>query len=467
LAVLVALASVPSISGDEQQQPRTWPEVLEEHYGPPAYKTVDPDKPLYEQTRIVSIAGRRFNVPLIYVDAALDPGEEQDGLLLIYVLPSYKSRADFANRQEYEQARQAGHFGHMLIEPEAVRPSFEEMVANRRHRIPKIVTAGVFEGLEVERWYRPDGGKLEHVSDVYIERDSSGRIVSWIDCSTEDSAVVPHCSHRFRDKALLYKVDYNKANYLQTWKVQRASAVQYINSFEIDAQAPSSEASLKAWPNILQHDLGARTYNKLDFSRPLEQQAAVVEIGNRTFNIPIVYSQTDIEADRKPYALSLNYVLPDYTSRADFPGVAAYEQAREDQRFGNMLIRPAEGEPSLGESMENRRAYLSYESAGRFEGLEHEKWYRLRDEEPILHSEVYVARDERGEITDLIICSPMSHSFVPSPDCAHKFRDGSLMYSITYNQARYLRNWRRQRSAAIAFSDELEVQPSSVLTEAR
>lgn len=216
----------------------TWPEALESYVGEPAYKSVDPNKPLHEQTSIFEIAGRTFEMPTVYIQSNLGGKRVLDGINLLYVLPGYTSRADFANRQEYEVTRKAKHFGHMLIEPEASRPSFDIMVANMHHSVTKVEAAGVFDGLEREHWYRQSGEELEFTSEVFLEKDGTGHVVSWIECATEDSAVTPGCSHRFRDKHLLYKIYYNKANYLDNWRQQRAAAIAFIDGFEISTKAP-------------------------------------------------------------------------------------------------------------------------------------------------------------------------------------------------------------------------------------
>ena len=248
-ALLLALLAISLAAGAtylfKPSKPLTWPEALEQYIGAPAYKSVDPAKPLHEQTSVFETAGRVFEMPIVYIQSNLAGKRQQpDGVNLIYVLPEYKTRADFASRQEYEHTRKAGHFGHMLIEPEAVRPSFDVMVANMQHSVTKVETAGISHGLEREHWYRQYGEKLEFTYDVFLEKNAAGHVVSWIECSTEDSAVVPHCSHKFRDKALLYSIHYHKANYLDAWREQRVSAIKFIDSFEIKNKTNNQKKEL-------------------------------------------------------------------------------------------------------------------------------------------------------------------------------------------------------------------------------
>jgi len=233
-AVAAATLAVFSFLPGEPK-PLTWPEALEEYLGTPAYKTVDRSKPLHEQTSVFEMAGRAFEMPTVYISSNIAEQRELDGLNLVYVLPDYRSRADFANREQYEQARNERRFGHMLLQPSSKRPSFDVSIANLHHGLEKIESAGTFDGLEVEKWYQERRGQLIFYNEVYIERDDQGKVVSWIDCATLErpSARFPSCSHRFRDKDLLYKINYNKDRYLNDWRTMRASAIAFIESFEI------------------------------------------------------------------------------------------------------------------------------------------------------------------------------------------------------------------------------------------
>lgn len=237
-AVVVALllaAAGAFLANTDQEKPPTWPEALEEYLGTPAYKTVDRDKPLDEQTSVFEMAGRTFEMPTVYIQSNIAGKRELTGLNLLYVLPDYTSRADFANRQEYEQARDERRFGHMLIRPSSRRPSFDAMIASRHRGLEKIESAGLFDGLQVEKWHQEIRGQLIFYYEVYVERDDQGKVVSFIECSTREqpAARFPACSHRFRDKGLLYKISYNKDRYLNEWRTMRASAIRFIDSFEI------------------------------------------------------------------------------------------------------------------------------------------------------------------------------------------------------------------------------------------
>ena len=213
------------------------PDALEEYVGEPAYKSVDPDKPLVEQISVFEIAGRTFEIPKVYIQSNLGDKRVLDGISLLYVLPDYTSRADFANRQEYEEARNARRFAHMMFEPSAIRPSFDVMIHNMHRSVSKFESAGTFDGLQVEKWYRPHNGDLVVYSDVFLEKDETGKVVSWIDCATrERPAKFPGCSHKFRDKGLLYTIYYNRTKYFEDWRAQRASAIAFIDGVETSQQ---------------------------------------------------------------------------------------------------------------------------------------------------------------------------------------------------------------------------------------
>jgi hypothetical protein len=221
----------------QKSEPKTWREALRAYMGAPEYESVTRDKPLSEQTSIFEIAGRTFEMPKVYIQTNLGGKRVlPDGINLLYVLPDFTSRADFSTREDYEQAKHDGRFAHMLIEPEARRPSFDVMIANLRHHLTKEEYIGVHDGLEYYKWYHGKPEAPVYYSDIYLEKDSTGRILSFIECAPLERPVrVPHCFHKFRDKALLYHVAYHKENFFSTWKDQRRKAIAFIDSFERSA----------------------------------------------------------------------------------------------------------------------------------------------------------------------------------------------------------------------------------------
>lgn len=220
----------------------TAPTTLQEYVGTPEYKTVDPDNPSGKSS-VFEIAGRTFRMPTVYIQSNL-AGKRvlDDGINLLYVLPEYTSRADFKNRKAYEQARRVGRFAHMMLEKESARPSFDVMITNRRNGLTKEENVGNHDGLEFYKWYH---GTKEHPVvwyEIYLERDAAGQIQSFIECTPlQRGAHVksPGCSHKFRDKGILYNIYYDKERYFAAWRDQRHTAIAFIDAFEIEPENPN------------------------------------------------------------------------------------------------------------------------------------------------------------------------------------------------------------------------------------
>jgi len=70
----------------------------------PEYTKVDTSKALSKQTRDIKIGDHYFRIPLAYIDAALEPGLEQDGVLLVFFWPDFTPRAGFKSKADYEKA---------------------------------------------------------------------------------------------------------------------------------------------------------------------------------------------------------------------------------------------------------------------------------------------------------------------------------------------------------------------------
>jgi hypothetical protein len=210
---------------------------LEEYLGRPEYESIDPTKPILSQTTIFEMAGRTFVMPKVYIQSNLGGHLTIDGINLLYVLPDFKSRADFTSRQEYEKARSDRRLAHMLVEPAAMRPTMATMVENLRNSgLTKQEYVGVRDGLEYHKWYRGTAQQPILYYEIYLERDPSGNIISYIECDPKERGahvLFPGCSHRFQDAGLLFKIYYNKANYFSSWREQRRRAIEFLRSFEI------------------------------------------------------------------------------------------------------------------------------------------------------------------------------------------------------------------------------------------
>lgn len=200
---------------------------------PPEYMKVDDSKPLKEQTRLVEIGGRRFNMPLMYIDGGLDKGIVQDGMNLKYVLPDYRSLYDLKDREEYLKEFYAGHTAHMLLLPQSSMPAIEISANNILNGYSKHEYVGKVDSLEKYNGYFLNGDKLELYDEFYLEKSKSGEIIGFLQCSPASRVPKPGCNYRFVDKNIRYDIRLNTKNYFSKWREQKQSAIQFIDSFEV------------------------------------------------------------------------------------------------------------------------------------------------------------------------------------------------------------------------------------------
>lgn len=233
LMVILALA----LFSQNEREPTTWEEALRQYVGKPEYENIDPKKPLSEQTRTVEIAGRTFNIPIVYIDSNI--GKKRvlpDGINLIYVLPDFTHRVDFKNRQQYDEAFRQHRFGHMLIQPATNKPPLSQMIKNSQDNEEMTKYDGKFYGLEKYSDFNSKKHPNIIWDDTYLEINSKGELISFLRCSPEGKDKVPGCSHHFVDKKLYYNIHYSKENYLPKWQEQRRKAIEFIDNFELKAK---------------------------------------------------------------------------------------------------------------------------------------------------------------------------------------------------------------------------------------
>lgn len=217
----------------EDRTPKTWPKALREKLGAPEYETVDKTKPLDEQVAIVEIGGRTFAIPKVYIQTNLRGRRKVTGLNLVYVMPDFTSNADFKNKEEYREAFNNRRMAHMLIKDLPTVTPIMEIVKNKE----KHGHLTRFEGIEYGLEKHIDFNDPRHLNikfdDVYLEKDESGQVVSFIECSPHGEVRFPGCSPDFDDKGLRYSIYFNKAKYFSTWRDHRRKAIAFIDSFEI------------------------------------------------------------------------------------------------------------------------------------------------------------------------------------------------------------------------------------------
>lgn len=230
LALTALLLAVAVASLYHEPAPTTWKQVLPE----PEHTKVDRNDPLREQTRVVEISGRTFEIPIMYFDTALDPGTKQDDLLLEVIWPEMRSSYELKDKAEYDRMRKEEHrLGWILLELASFRPPLDTQVSNMQTSMMKYEHVGVEEGLDKYLWYRgtPEQPKLQH--EAYIERNDQNQVVTYIDCFLGPSVRFPGCTHKFIDQGLIYQISYNKAAFFSQWREQRQRAIALMRGFEI------------------------------------------------------------------------------------------------------------------------------------------------------------------------------------------------------------------------------------------
>ncbi|MBI2235292.1 MAG: hypothetical protein HYU57_09995 [Micavibrio aeruginosavorus] len=197
---------------------------------PPEHAKFDILKPLDQQTRIIDLGGRTLKVPIMYLDTALDPGREQDAMLLEVAWPDMRSTKTLS-RAEYDQIWAGKKIGWILLEPSAIRPPLDVQVGNQHFKKEYI---GLKDGVEEYKTYGTVAGKTELYSIRYLQRDLSGHITDWIECARGAYVVRPTCEHKFSDRKLIYAIIYNEGNYFSQWQEMKRISIDFINAMDLE-----------------------------------------------------------------------------------------------------------------------------------------------------------------------------------------------------------------------------------------
>lgn len=208
-------------------------EVFEKIYGAPEYSKLDMKKPLNEQVRRIKMAGRVFDVPLKYIDGRLEEGLEQDGLVMEYYLPDFRALVEVPNKEDRKNLLYEGYKAGLLMQPADSKPELSASIESRRNGLTKLEKKEGFDSMEREDWYQGLKEKPVKHYEVYFNKDESGKVIDWLECSPEGRDRIPGCSHRFTDKDIIYKIRYNKKRYVKNWKEQRQKIIDLIDSFEV------------------------------------------------------------------------------------------------------------------------------------------------------------------------------------------------------------------------------------------
>jgi uncharacterized protein YxeA len=216
------------------QQPTTLYEIMTGHK--PEYMTIERDVPWREQTRDLKIGDLYLRVPKAYIDAHLESGLVQDGLLLEFMWPDFRPDADFATYEERKAMFKQRQSGGILILPPPNRTEYNRRREIRHRYLNHYVDAGELYGLHREKQYgkSPDGPVYKY--DTYYELDAGDSILSYVECSTEENSRYPSCRHYFKHRKLYMQIYYNKKRYLENWREMRQKAINFIDQFEIQEQ---------------------------------------------------------------------------------------------------------------------------------------------------------------------------------------------------------------------------------------
>ena len=212
-------------------------------------------------------------------------------------------------------------------------------------------------------------------------------------------------------------------------------------------------------PKTFRDYFGMPEYMTVDPDKPLATQTSIVEIGERIFEIPTVYIQTNLEGKRKQDGVNLLYVYPDFTSRADFENKQEYEKAWNDRRLGSMSIQIAKKFPTPSQMIENNRKFgqeIKFENIEH--GLERHSSPKRDGKYAIEPDDTYLEKDENGTIISFLRCSKDGQKKFPG--CRHKFVDKDMLYNISYNKEKFLPSWREHKEKAIEFIDSFEIKTS-------
>jgi len=88
--------------------------LLHPMFIPSEYNSLKNSSDIYSKTRIVTTAGRTFKIPVAYIYYLGNRSKEDEGIILDYVLPDFKSRLEFS-RDEQDELLRIGNIPSMLV----------------------------------------------------------------------------------------------------------------------------------------------------------------------------------------------------------------------------------------------------------------------------------------------------------------------------------------------------------------
>lgn len=211
----------------------------------------------------------------------------------------------------------------------------------------------------------------------------------------------------------------------------------------------SPQSPIDRWRKIL----GDPEYTKVDLRKPLRSQTRTIILGDRTFEIPLMYINGSLPKGEKQVGVNLVYVLPDFRSKLEFRTRQEYEEVLKSGEITLLLVQVAEKHPPIPRMIKNRMEFGRLKQrSGKEYGLE------KYTDQPLSNGhqpdDVYLEiRDEK--IISFIDCSV--DSSVPFPGCSHYFEDKGILYKLHYNKKKHFSKWQEQRLGAVKFFNSFEI----------
>ncbi|MCG8317111.1 MAG: hypothetical protein MI976_28155 [Pseudomonadales bacterium] len=189
---------------------------------------------------------------------------------------------------------------------------------------------------------------------------------------------------------------------------------------------------------------------------PWSPKVAKIDIAGRHFEIPIKYVQSYGTGNTGTQSALLLYMLPDYRAKSDFTTERDWLVEFRLRQGSSMLVEDASVRPPIDVMIQNRKrtVIVEFRENEGFDILEHQDWYRMVKGVKTQSDEIYLEHAPDGKILSFIDCHVYREGTFPQ--CSHKFIDKGVLYHISYNKERYLKDWNARRDSAIQFFESFE-----------
>lgn len=188
----------------------------------------------------IRMAKRYYWIPRYYIDSMSDSGAlEQGGVLIFANLPDFTPRLA-EKRDRSLDFKTLDRFVWIHIQDIGKRPvKLNSMYQTLRKLQPSLKYQGEMYGLQFEL---PDPTPPFN-KDLYRRLDESGNLISYIECTRDNTREIPNCSHIFNHEGLLVKISYRKT-YLPQWQEIYQKGIDLIDSFKTPPLSQEKGSSL-------------------------------------------------------------------------------------------------------------------------------------------------------------------------------------------------------------------------------